>query len=752
MKKYLGIEFGSTRIKGVLINEHCEIIASGSFNWENQLVNGVWTYSLELAKKGLQSCFKELKNDFESKYHEKLKHIDVIGISGMMHGYLVFDKDGHQLAEFRTWRNTMTGEASSVLSRLFDFNIPQRWSIAHIYQAILNKEKEVNSIAFATTLAGYFHYLLTNEKVVGVGEASGIFPIDTTTMDYDNAKLNQFNELVKDTVDWKIESLLPRVLLAGEKAGRLTKEGALLLDPSGELEEGILFCPPEGDMGTGMVCTNSIEPGTGNISIGTSSNAVVVTGRNIKNYPEIDVVLTPDGVNAALVHVNNGTSEINVWEKLFKEVTSKFHKDVSDKELYELMFTSALDGKEDAKGMTFVDYFSGEPITKVNEGKIISIREPNAELSLSNFMRAHIYALLGTIRLGIDILRNNEDVQLKKIVGHGGFFTTPKVGQLALSAALNIPTVTLASADKGGPYGEAILASYVDKHQNSQSLKDYLINVFEGQKSFECMAPKQDVDGFNAFMENYKKALKVEKEAIELFKEKKSPNLQEMKELVYKANMRLVEEGLITLTWGNVSMIDKDRKFIVIKPSGVPYDSMKAEDMVVVDLNGNVIDGKYKPSSDTPTHIELYKHFPKVSSIVHTHSTFATAMAQANKSIPALGTTHADTFYGEVPCTRELSKEEIENEYEKNTGKVIVETFKNLNYEDIPGVLVGKHGPFAWGHSTKNAVDNAVILEKVAELAILTTLTDKNVNPVTKDLLKKHYERKHGKNAYYGQK
>ena len=519
MKKYLGIEFGSTRIKAVLINDNYEIIASGSFVWENQLVNGVWTYELELAKQGLQKCYQELKRDYQNKYKEKLTHIDCIGVSGMMHGYLVFDKDGNQLAEFRTWRNTITEQASKILSKEFDFHIPQRWTVAHIYQAFLNKEKEVKNIAFATTLAGYFHYLLTGEKVVGIGEASGMFPIDSKTHQFDEKMLQKFDEIIKNDADWQLIDIFPKVLIAGEKAGKLTKNGSLLLDPSGDLEEGVIFCPPEGDMGTGMVCTNSVLPGTGNSSIGTSSNITLITDRNIGNYPEIDVITTPTGINAALVHVNNGTSEINAWEKLFKEVVNTFNPSINDGDVFNLMFNASLKGRNDSKGILPVDYFSGEPVTGVNEGKLLLIREPDADMNLANFMRSHIYSLLATIRLGVDILREKESVTISKIVGHGGFFKTPVVGQTMLSAALNVPVSTLESAGEGGPYGEALLASYLVEKENNEALEDYLNNkVFAKQKSIEIIAEKEDVEGFNRFLVQYKKAIQIEKETIKVFK------------------------------------------------------------------------------------------------------------------------------------------------------------------------------------------------------------------------------------------
>ncbi len=753
MALYLGIEFGSTRIKGVLIDERGSILSSGGFGWENELKNGVWTYSLDLAKTGLKACYRELKNNYEHKYQKKLTHIDAIGISGMMHGYLALDKDDNQLAEFRTWRNTITEDAATRLTKAFHFAVPQRWSISHVYQAILNNEKEVKDIAFMSTLAGYFHYLLTGKKVIGIGEASGMFPIDIATKDYDKKMLGTFFELTKDIVPWKVEDIFPSALVAGENAGYLTEAGRDLLDGSHELEIGIPFCPPEGDMGTGMVCTNSLRPGTGNASIGTSSNITLITDHNIGVHTEIDVITTPTGNLAALVHVNNGTSEINAWEKLFKEVASKFNSDVNDGDIYSLMFNACLDGNKESKGIYPIDYLSGEPVTHVNEGKLLLLREPDSKMDLATFMRAHIYSLLGTIRIGVDILRDEEKVKLTKIIGHGGFFKTPRVGELMLSASMGVPVVTLNSAGEGGPYGEALLAAYLLEKKDNESLEDYLEkSIFAGQSSNEEMASTKDIEGFNRFFVNYKKALEVEKSAIKEFHQEVPSDYSLIKQRVYEANIRLVKEGLVTLTWGNASEIDRVKGIIVIKPSGVPYDTMKPEDMVVIDLKGNVVEGKYRPSSDTPTHIELYKKFPNIGGVVHTHSTFAVGFAQAKKAIPSLGTTHADTFHHEVPLTRDLTKEEIESDYELNTGKVIIETFKDKDYEATPGVIVSSHGPFTWGKDASEAVDHAVVLEEVAKMAYLTLTINPDAKIIDPNLEEKHYSRKHGSNAYYGQK
>ena len=752
-KTVLGVELGSTRIKAVLIDENHVPVASGDYEWENKLENGIWTYSLEAVHTGIRACFSALKEDLKEEFGTELTTVGAIGVSAMMHGYLPFDRDGKQLAEFRTWRNTITGEAAEKLTSLFGFNIPQRWSIAHLYHAYLNGEAHVKDIAFLTTLAGYFHYLLTGGKVLGIGEASGVFPIDPVTKDYPVGSLRIFNDLVENEVPWKIEDILPRVLLAGEEAGRLTLEGRDLLDESKELEVGIPFCPPEGDMGTGMVCTNSLAVGSGNASLGTSSNVTLVTGSEIGVYKEIDVIASPSGVPAALVHVNNGTSEINAWERLFKEVINHFDKDVDDGEIYTTLFKSARSCEKDDLGIYPVDYFSGEPVTHVNEGRPLMVRSPDAAMDLPSFMRSHIYALLATIRLGVDILRDGEGVKVTKIVGHGGFFKTKGVGEFFLSAALGVPVLTLPSAGEGGPYGEALLASYLVEKKEGESLEEYLDKrVFATQESHSELASPKEMERFNSFLVEYRKSLNLERVAIKSFAKDKESRYEELKKRVYEQNIRLVKEGLISLTWGNVSEIDRELGVIAIKPSGVSYEKMKVEDIVILDLEGHVIEGDLRPSSDTPTHLELYRNFPLIGGVVHTHSTFAVAFAQAKRSVSCYGTTHADSFFKEVPCTRDLAKEEIEGEYELNTGKVIVETFKDRDYMATPAALSPSHGPFCWGKNAVKAVDSAVILEKVCQMNLLSELLSEEPISIDPVLEKKHHDRKHGKNAYYGQK
>ena len=510
-KTALGIEFGSTRIKAVLLDERHRPIASGSFTWENQWVNGVWTYALADAEAGLRSCFSALKADFEGKYAQKLTTVGCIGISGMMHGYLPFDKDGNQLAEFRTWRNTMTGEAAAKLTERFGFNIPQRWSIAHLYQAILNGEAHTTQIARLTTLAGYFHLRLTGRHVLGVGEASGMFPIDSTTVDYDETMLQKFRALA--LID--LRAILPKVLTAGAEAGSLTSEGAKLLDASGDLQPGIPFCPPEGDAGTGMAATNSVRVRTGNVSAGTSDFAMIVVDKPLGVHREIDMVTTPDGAPVAMVHCNNCTSDINAWVGLFGEFASAIGASVDANTLYTLLFRKALEGDADCGGLLSYNYLSGEGVTDMDAGRPVFARTPDAKMTLANFMRTHLLSALATLKIGLDILTGEEHVAIDKLYGHGGFFKTPEVGQRLLSAAVGAPVSVMETAGEGGPYGMALLAAYrLDSH--GLTLPDFLDQeVFAEAKSATICADEADREGFNKFLARYKKALPMEKAAVE---------------------------------------------------------------------------------------------------------------------------------------------------------------------------------------------------------------------------------------------
>lgn len=509
----LGIELGSTRIKAVLIDKDHLPVASGDYEWENQLVNGIWTYSMDKIHEGIKTCFANLKKDVQDRFGVKLDTVGAIGVSAMMHGYLPFDKDGKQLAEFRTWRNTITGEAAEKLTNEFGFNIPQRWSIAHLYQAVLNKEDHVGDIAFLTTLAGYIHWRLTGMKVMGVGEASGMFPIDSEVCDYNEEMVQKFNALT----GMNLRSILPQVVSAGDLAGTLTEAGAAFLDPSGDLKEGIPVAPCEGDAGTGMVATNSVRVRTGNVSAGTSDFAMIVVDHDLGVHREIDMVTTPDGAPVAMVHCNNCTSDINAWVSLFGEFASLMGLEVNKGELFTKLFKAAVDGDPDCGGLMSYNYFSGEGVTDLDEGRPVFARMQNSKFSLANFMRTHLYSALATLKIGMDILQREECVTIDKLYGHGGFFKTPEVGQRILSAAVNAPVSVMETAGEGGPYGMALLAAYMIRHDEGESLPDYLDGkVFAGAKSVTIMAEAKDVEGFAEFLSSYVKALPVEKTATEV--------------------------------------------------------------------------------------------------------------------------------------------------------------------------------------------------------------------------------------------
>ncbi len=514
----LGIEFGSTRIKAVLVDETHNPIAMGTHDWENRLENHIWTYSLEDIWGGLQDCYASLVKDVRDRYGVTLTTIGSMGFSGMMHGYMPFDEKGELLVPFRTWRNTMTGEAVKVLSPLFEFNIPQRWSIAHLYQAILNKEEHVGRIDFFTTLAGYIHWKLSGEKVLGVGEASGMFPIDSTTGDYDENMLAKFDELVsKEGFAWNIKGILPKVLNAGEKAGYLTEEGAALLDVSGNLQAGIPMCPPEGDAGTGMVATNSVRVRTGNVSAGTSVFSMVVLEKAMKKaYEEIDMVTTPDGMPVAMVHCNNCTSDLNAWVNLFDQFAETFGMKIDKNDLYGTLYRKALEADADCGGLVAYNYFSGEPVTGLNEGRPMFVRMPDADFTLANFMRSHLYSALAALKVGNDILLKEEKVAVDSLMGHGGLFKTPVVGQQILAAALNAPVTVMDTASEGGPWGMAVLAAYMMEKGENEGLADYLSEkIFAGQTGTTIAPQASDVAGFDAFMTKYVATLSAEKAAVE---------------------------------------------------------------------------------------------------------------------------------------------------------------------------------------------------------------------------------------------
>ncbi len=514
----LGIEFGSTRIKAVLIDESHNPVAMGTHDWENRLENNIWTYSLEDIWNGLQGCYRSLAEDVSAKYGEKLTKIGSLGFSGMMHGYMAFDAAGELLVPFRTWRNTMTEEACKALTPLFQFNIPQRWSIAHLYQAILSGEKHVGDITFFTTLAGYIHWMLSGEKVLGIGEASGMFPIDSTARDYDRKMIAQFDELIAPKgYGWKLEEILPKVLCAGENAGALTEEGAKLLDPTGTLQAGVPMCPPEGDAGTGMVATNSVRVRTGNISAGTSIFSMVVTEKALdKVHEEIDMVTTPDGNPVAMVHCNNCTSDLNAWVNLFDEFAGKFGMKLDKNELYGTLYREALAADTDCGGLMAYNYFSGEPVTGLNEGRPMFVRTPDAKFSLANFMRSHLYSAMATLKIGNDILLKEEHVKVDSLMGHGGLFKTPVVGQQLMAAAFDSPVTVMDTASEGGAWGMAVLAAFMTERADGETLPDYLSDkIFAGQTGTTIAPKAEDVAGFDAFVEKYKSTLPAEKAAVE---------------------------------------------------------------------------------------------------------------------------------------------------------------------------------------------------------------------------------------------
>lgn len=514
----LGIELGSTRIKAVLIDESHRVIAAGSHEWENRYENGVWTYSLEEVWSGLQAGYASLREEVRAKYGVPLRTVGAMGFSAMMHGYMAFDAAGNQLVPFRTWRNTITGQAAEELTALFQFNIPQRWSIAHLYQAILNGEAHVGQISHLTTLAGYVHWKLSGEKALGVGEASGMFPIDSTRNDYDAGRVAQFNELpALRQIGWRLEEILPKVLVAGEAAGVLTAEGAKLLDPSGELQPGIPLCPPEGDAGTGMVATNSVAERTGNVSAGTSVFAMIVLEKALSRlYPEIDLVTTPTGKPVAMVHSNNCTSDLNAWIDIFQEFAGAIGAAVSESQLYETLYRAALAGDADGGGLLAYNYVSGEHITHVEEGRPLFVRTPNSRFTLANFMRTHLFASLGSLKIGLDILFEQEKVEIDQILGHGGFFKTPEVGQRMMAAAMNVPVSVMETAGEGGAWGIALLAAYSRWKVADEPLEAYLTaKVFAGEKARTLAPDPRDVEGFGAFMERYKKGLVIERAAVE---------------------------------------------------------------------------------------------------------------------------------------------------------------------------------------------------------------------------------------------
>lgn len=514
----LGIEFGSTRIKAVLIDHNFETIASGSHEWENKLVDGFWTYSLEDIISGLQAAYSEMKQEVERQYEVTLQTVGSIGFSAMMHGYMAFDENNQLLVPFRTWRNATTGAAARELTELFQFNIPERWSIAHLYQAILNEEEHVPRIRFITTLAGFIHFLLTDHKTIGIGDASGIFPIDESTKDYNESMMRQFDDLTSGKgYPWKLQDILPKVYVSGEEAGKLTAAGAKILDKSENLQPGIPLCPAEGDAGTGMVATNSVRKRTGNVSVGTSVFAMIVLENDLSEvHPEIDMVTTPNGSPVGMVHANNCSSDINAWMGLFREFSQAMGYKADTEKLFSVMFNKALEADPDGGGLLSYGYFSGENITGLEQGRPLFVRSPESNFNLANFMRTHLFTAFGALKIGMDILTKKENVEIDSILAHGGLFKTPLVGQKMVAAALNVPVSVTRTAGEGGAWGMAILASYMINKDADESLEDFLDKkVFKDVEASEVHPDEVDVKGFEIFIERYKKGLVIEQAAVD---------------------------------------------------------------------------------------------------------------------------------------------------------------------------------------------------------------------------------------------
>lgn len=517
----LGIELGSTRIKGVLLDRENRVLASGGFSWENRLDDGIWTYHLEDVWVGIQKCYRDLAENIKQEYDLELESVGAIGISAMMHGYLVFDRDDRLLAPFRTWRNTITEAAAGELTELFDHQIPQRWSIAHLYQSVLERQEHVRNIRYMTTLSGYVHWMLSGEKVLGIDDASGMFPIDPKTKDYYGDMLEKFDKLIAGkSYPWKLRELLPKVLVAGEEAGTLTECGARLLDPTGKLRAGIPMCPPAGDAGTGMIATNSVKPRTGNVSAGTSVFSMIVLEKKPSRvYPEIDIVTTPEGNSVAMVHCNNCTSDLNGWVNLFREFCNSFGIEMDDDRLFGGLFRKALEGDTDCGGLLSYNYLSGEHITHFNEGRPLFVREQNARFTLANFMRAHLFSALATLKLGNDLLLKNEGVKLDSIWAHGGLFKTTGVGQKILASALETPVSVMKTAGEGGAWGIAVLAAYMLWKEQNQSLGSYLEErVFVGEECSIVLPDSRDVEGFREFISRYEAGFSIERAAVNSIK------------------------------------------------------------------------------------------------------------------------------------------------------------------------------------------------------------------------------------------
>ena len=512
----LGCELGSTRIKASLVGPGGEPLANGSHGWENRLEDGIWTYRMEDVWKGVAAAYRELAAEVDRQYGVGLNRLAAAGFSAMMHGYIAVDENDRLLVPFRTWRNNITGRAAGELTQLFDWPIPQRWSIAHLYQAILNGEAHVADVRRMTTLAGYVHWKLTDRWSIGVGDASGMFPVDPETGAWDRGMLDAFDDHVAGHgFPWRLEEILPDIVPVGEAAGELSADGAAVLDPSGNLEAGIPLCPPEGDAGTGMVVTNAVRPKTGNVSAGTSVFAMLVLEHKLSRaHSEIDLVLTPDGNLVGMAHSNNCTSDFNAWMALFGEVARALGARVDEGELFEKLMPLALDGDPDAGGLLSYGYISGEHMTGFSEGRPLFARLPGASFTLANFVRTHLFSALGALRTGLDVLTEEEGVQVDELVGHGGFFKTARVGQRIMAAATGTPVSVPATAGEGGAWGMALLAAFAVREQRDTRLPEFLDAVIGDSIGAPVAPTPADVEGFNRFFQRYTAGLPIEAAAV----------------------------------------------------------------------------------------------------------------------------------------------------------------------------------------------------------------------------------------------
>ncbi|MBR2188332.1 MAG: ATPase [Eubacterium sp.] len=517
-KTALGIEFGSTRIKAVLTDLNSEVLAVGTYDWENKLLNGVWTYSLEEIHTGLAECYRSMKRAVEKEWDVTITRIGAMGISAMMHGYMPFNHERELLTPFRTWRNRYTQQAADVLTKRFGFNIPLRWTIAHLYQSILDQGEHVPEISYVTTLDAYLHWILSGQKVTGIGDASGMFPVDSDTCDYCADMIQSFDELIEPYgFSWKIKDILPGILRAGEPAGTLTEAGAAMIDPEGDLLPGVPMCPPEGDAGTGMVATDSVAPLTGNVSAGTSTFAMVTLEKQLsKVYRGIDMVTTPSGYPVAMAHASNGTSDLNAWVGLFGEFAKLAGCAMDPGDLYRLLYTHSLTGESDCGGLLAYGYLSGEGVAGLEEGRPLFVRTPDAGMNLANFFRCHLYTALGAVRLGMNILQKEEQISIGRIMAHGGLFKTRGVGQRYLSAALGVPVTVMSTASEGGAWGMAVLALYmIDGAAGGATLEDYLRGkIFSGKRGETITASAEEIEGYDAFVKRYQEGLDIEREAV----------------------------------------------------------------------------------------------------------------------------------------------------------------------------------------------------------------------------------------------